>query len=62
MSESGSKNKIVTYLLMTALMVVTFVCAIAISHDFYSGIAWLVLLASNVGILVYLSMSTKQQD
>jgi hypothetical protein len=46
------KNKILTYLLLTALMVVTFVCALAINTNTYSIIAWLVLLTTNVGLLI----------
>jgi hypothetical protein len=51
------KNKIMSYLGLTALMVVTFVCAIAISTSTYSTIAWLVLLALNLGLLVYIMTS-----
>lgn len=56
MSKPDPGNKIVTYLLLTALMVVTFTCAIAISNNFFSTAAWLILLAMNLGILVYLSI------
>lgn len=51
------KNKIMSYLGLTALMVVTFVCAIAISTSTYSTIAWLVLLVLNLGLLFYILTS-----
>jgi len=43
-------------MLLTALMVITFVSAIAISNGVFSLFAWLLLLIMNLGILVYLSM------
>ncbi|GMR05439.1 MAG: hypothetical protein BMS9Abin25_0014 [Gammaproteobacteria bacterium] len=56
MSKLDPKNKIITYMLLTALMVITFIVAIAISNGFFSLFAWLILLIMNLGILVYLSM------
>ncbi len=56
MPRSGPKNKIIIYMLLTALMVITFVSAIAISNGVFSLFAWLLLLIMNLGILVYLSM------
>ncbi len=56
MSKSDPKNKIVIYLLLTALMVITFTSAIAISKGFFSMFAWLILLIMNLGILFYLSV------
>jgi len=49
------ENKIVTYLIFTATMVITFICAIAINKDYYSIFAWIVLLLLNLSFLVYLS-------
>lgn len=56
MSKSDPENKIVIYLLLTALMVITFTAAIAISKGFFSMFAWLILLIMNLGILFYLSV------
>ena len=50
----AAENKIVAYLLLTALMVATFICAVAISHRYHSAIAWTILLVMNLGLLVYL--------
>jgi hypothetical protein len=50
-------NKILVYLLLTALMVVTFICALAIQTNTYSTLAWLILLATNLGILIYILRS-----
>jgi len=52
MPKVQPKNKILTYLLLTALMVVTFTCALAINTNTYSTLAWLVLLATNIGLLI----------
>ena len=52
MPKVQPKNKILTYLLLTALMVVTFICALAINTNTYSTLAWLVLLATNIGLLI----------
>jgi len=52
MPKAQVKNKILIHLLLTALMVVTFICALAISTNNYSSIAWLVLLAVNLGLLI----------
>lgn len=49
------ENKIVTYLLLTALMVLTFICATAISNNYFPGLAWSALLLINLGVLVYIS-------
>ncbi len=48
------KNKIITYLIYTAMMVATFISAIAISKGIYSVVAWAVLLTMNLGTLIYL--------
>lgn len=48
------ENKIVTYLLLTALMVSTFACALVISNTDYGTWGWLGLLAINLGSLLYL--------
>jgi len=48
------ENKIITYLMFTAMMATTFISAIAISKHYYSVIAWIVLLAMNMGTLIYL--------
>ena len=48
------KNKILAYLVITALMVVTFMCALAINTGTYSTAAWLVLLGMNLALLIYL--------
>jgi len=50
------KNKIVTYLLLTALMVITFISAIAINNGVFSLFAWLLLLVMNLGILFFISI------
>lgn len=50
----SAENKIVSYLLLTGIMVITFICAIAISHSYYSAAAWLVLITMNLIVLVYL--------
>jgi len=47
------EDKIVTYMLLTALMVVTFFCALAINTGTYSSQAWIVLLAMNLCLLYY---------
>lgn len=47
-------QKIIFYLIFTAVMVITFISAMAISKNIYSAIAWLVLLVINLGGLVYL--------
>lgn len=52
-------NKVVAYLVLTAVMVVTFICAIAINTDTYSIVAWLILLAINIGLLVFISKTEK---
>lgn len=57
MSKPDRGNKIITYLLLTALMVITFASAIAISNDFFSMGAWLILLIMNLGALVYISIN-----
>jgi hypothetical protein len=54
MTGFGSGNKIINYLLSTALMMIAFVCGIAVSTASYSTIAWGVLLALNLAVLVYL--------
>jgi len=56
MSKSDPGNKIIIYMLLTALMVITFTCAIAISNNFFSTAAWLILLILNLGILIYISI------
>lgn len=56
MSKSDPRNKIVTYLLLTTLMVITFMCAVAISNGFFSMVAWAILLIMNLGILFCLSL------
>lgn len=56
MSKSDPENKIIIYLLLTALMVITFTAAIAISKGFFSMFAWLILLILNLGMLFYLSV------
>lgn len=48
------ENKVVAYLALTAVMVVTFICAIAINTNTYSTLAWWVLLIMNLGVLIYL--------
>ena len=48
------ENKIITYLLLTALMVITFACAIVISNTAYSTLGWIGLLLLNLGTLIYL--------
>jgi len=50
----NSENKIITYMIFTAMMVVTFICGIAISKNYYSAIVWIVLLGLNLGTLIYL--------
>jgi hypothetical protein len=50
----GAQNKIITYLMVTAMMVTTFICAIAINNDYYVVVAWSVLLTMNIGALIYL--------
>ena len=50
----NAENKIITYLIVTAMMVVTFISAVAISKNFYSAIAWLVLFVMNLCALIYL--------
>ncbi len=52
-------NKILVYLLLTGLMVATFICALAISANVYSTTAWLVLLVINLGILFLIMRSGK---
>lgn len=52
-------NKVAAYLALTAVMVVTFICAIAINTGTYSIVAWLILLAMNLGLLVYISKANK---
>jgi len=42
-------------MLITGMMVTTFICAIAIQNNYFGGVAWGVLLTMNVGALVYLS-------
>jgi hypothetical protein len=54
MTEAGSENKIVVYLLITALMVITFICAVAISNNYFSVVAWIVLITMNLAVLIYL--------
>lgn len=54
MPKHQPENKLLTYLFLTALMVVTFFCALAINTDSYSTLAWLVLLTMNLGLLVYI--------
>jgi len=44
-------NKIVLYLLLTALMVVTFVCTLLITNTRFGTIGWLTLLVVNLGML-----------
>jgi hypothetical protein len=44
-------NKIVLYLFLTALMVVTFVCALLITSTRFGTIGWLTLLVINLGML-----------
>lgn len=51
----NSENRIIAYMVVTAVMVVTFICAIAISKGFYSATAWVVLLGMNLSLLIYLS-------
>jgi predicted membrane channel-forming protein YqfA (hemolysin III family) len=51
----GSSNKIVTYLLLTALMVLSFACAIVINNTAFGWLGWTGLFILNLGILVYLS-------
>lgn len=51
---SQQSNKILVYLLLTALMVLTFICALAIQTHTYSTLAWLVLLVTNLGILIHI--------
>lgn len=48
------ENKIVAYLLLTALMVITFACAIVISNTAYGAVGWIGLLLLNLGTLIYL--------
>lgn len=48
------ENKIITYLLQTALMVATFVCALIILNTAHGGFGWVGLLLLNLGTLVYL--------
>ncbi|MEE8388289.1 MAG: hypothetical protein V3R65_06930 [Acidiferrobacterales bacterium] len=48
------ENKIVAYLLLTALMVITFACAIVISNTAYGTLGWIGLLLLNLGTLIYL--------
>jgi len=55
MSKFDPKNKIIIYMLLTALMVITFTAAIAINNGVFSLFSWLLLLAMNLGILFYLS-------
>ena len=54
MSTSDPENKILTYLVLTALMVATFICAIAINTNTYNTFAWIILLLMNLGLLVYI--------
>jgi len=35
----------------------TFICALAISTNNYSTVAWLLLLAMNLGLLIYILKS-----
>lgn len=53
-SNLNPPGKIVTYLLLTALMVASFTCAMVINNTAYGGIGWVVLLVLNLGILGYL--------
>ena len=55
MGAGGGGNKIVQYLLVTALMVITFICAIAISRQIQATVAWFVLLGLNLGALLLIS-------
>ncbi len=50
----NQENKIISYLIFTAVMVITFVCATAINKNIYSAIAWFTLLATNIAGLIYL--------
>jgi hypothetical protein len=50
----NSPNKIISYLLLTAIMVVTFACAMVINNTAYGWLGWAVLLVVNLGILGYL--------
>lgn len=49
-----SENKIVSYLIITGIMVVTFICAVAINKNVNSNIAWAVLFVINLATLVYI--------
>jgi len=57
MSMIQPDNKILSYLFLTGLMVMTFICALAISTNNYSTVAWLLLLAMNLGLLIYILKS-----
>ncbi|VAW95500.1 Tricarboxylate transport membrane protein TctA [hydrothermal vent metagenome] len=48
------ENKIITYLLLTALMVLTFASAILINNTVYDSLGWVILLVLNLCILGYL--------
>ncbi|KPK09769.1 MAG: hypothetical protein AMJ68_11250 [Acidithiobacillales bacterium SG8_45] len=45
-------NKIILYLVLTALMVVTFASAMLILNTLYGAIGWGLLLATNLAVLV----------
>ena len=50
----SQQNKIISYMLLTALMVVSFASAMVINHTEYGSLAWIVLLIINLGILIYI--------
>lgn len=54
LSGQNPPNKIITYLLLTALMVATFACALVINNTSFGWLGWLALLVMNLGILGYL--------
>lgn len=54
LSDQNPPNKIIAYLLLTALMVATFACVLVINNTSFGWLGWLVLLVLNLGILAYL--------
>jgi len=52
--KMSQENKIISYLLLTALMVVSFASAMVINHTSYGSLAWIVLLIINLGILIFI--------
>lgn len=48
------ENKIISYLLLTALMVATFVCALMIINTAHGTLGWVGLLLLNLGVMAYL--------